>query len=110
MGKYVIRRLALLIPTLIGMSLLIFVMLRLLPGDVVDVMMAGDTPASNDQKRILREELGLDKPLPLQYVDWVGGIVRGDLGKSLRTREPVTSILVRSLPITMELTLLAVIM
>ena len=64
MSKYILRRLLLLVPTLIGMSILIFVMLRLLPGDVVDVMTAGDTPAGNEQKRQLREELGLDKPLP----------------------------------------------
>jgi peptide/nickel transport system permease protein len=109
-GKYVLRRLLLLIPTLIGMSLLIFIMLRLLPGDVVDVMMAGDTPGSNDQKQALREAFGLDKPLPVQYLDWLGGIAQGDLGRSLRTRESVTGILMRSLPVTLELTLLAVLM
>src|SRR6187401_2241604 len=107
MSKYILRRLLLLIPTLIGMSILIFVMLRLLPGDVVDVMTSGDTPASNEQKQRLREAFGLDKPMPLQYLDWVGGILQGDLGKSLRTRESVTAILVRSLPVTLELTLLA---
>jgi peptide/nickel transport system permease protein len=109
-SKYILRRLLLLIPTLIGMSLLIFVMLRLLPGDVVDVMTSGDTPASNEQKQRLREAFGLDKPLPIQYVTWVGGILRGDLGTSLRTRESVTAILLRSLPVTLELTLLAAIM
>jgi peptide/nickel transport system permease protein len=109
-SKYVLRRLLLLVPTLIGMSLLIFVMLRLLPGDVVDIMTAGDTPASNEQKRALREAFGLDKPLPLQYLDWVGGIARGDLGQSLRTRESVTAILLRSVPVTLELTFLAAIM
>jgi peptide/nickel transport system permease protein len=110
MSKYILRRILLLIPTLIGMSLLIFVMLRLLPGDVVDVMTAGETPASNDQKQRLRESFGLDKPMPIQYLNWIGGIARGDLGQSLRTRESVTAILVRSLPVTLELTLLAAIM
>jgi peptide/nickel transport system permease protein len=100
----------LLVPTLIGMSLLIFIMLRLLPGDVVDVMMAGDTPGSNDQKQALREAFGLDKPVPVQYLDWLASLARGDLGKSLRTREPVTAILMRSLPVTLELALLATIM
>jgi peptide/nickel transport system permease protein len=109
-SKYILRRLLLLIPTLIGMSILIFGMLRLLPGDVVDIMTAGDTPASNEQKRVLREAFGLDKPMPFQYLDWVGGIAQGDLGKSLRTREPVTAILLRSLPVTLELAVLAVIM
>ena len=110
MGKYILRRLLLLIPTLIGMSLLIFVMLRLLPGDVVDVMMAGDTPGSAEQKQVLREAFGLDKPLPVQYLGWLGSLAQGDLGKSLRTREPVTAILMRSLPVTLELALLATIM
>ena len=110
MGKYILRRLLLLVPTLIGMSLLIFIMLRLLPGDVVDVMMAGDTPASGDQKRILREAFGLDKPLPIQYLDWVGAMAQGNLGQSLRTRESVTAILLRSLPVTVELALLATLM
>src|SRR5215204_3621205 len=110
MSKYILRRILLLIPTLIGMSLLIFVMLRLLPGDVVDIMTAGDTPASNEQKRALRESLGLDKPMPLQYLDWMTGLVRGDLGQSLRTRESVTAILLRSLPVTIELAVLAAIM
>jgi peptide/nickel transport system permease protein len=110
MGKYVLRRLLLLIPTLIGMSLLIFIMLRLLPGDVVDVMMAGDTPGTADQKQALREAFGLDKPLPVQYLDWLGSMAQGDMGRSLRTRESVTGILLRSLPVTLELTLLAVVM
>jgi peptide/nickel transport system permease protein len=110
MGKYVLRRLLLLIPTLIGMSLLIFIMLRLLPGDVVDVMMAGDTPGTAGQKQALREAFGLDKPLPVQYLDWLGSMAQGDMGRSLRTRESVTGILLRSLPVTLELTLLAVVM
>jgi peptide/nickel transport system permease protein len=110
LGKYILRRLLLLVPTLIGMSLLIFIMLRLLPGDVVDIMTGGDTPASAEQKRALRESFGLDKPLPVQYVDWIAGMAQGDLGKSLRTRESVTGILVRSLPVTLELALLAVLM
>lgn len=110
MSKYILRRLLLLVPTLIGMSILIFVMLRLLPGDVVDVMTSGDTAASNEQKRQLREAFGLDKPVPLQYLDWVGGMARGDLGKSLRTRESVTAIIVRSLPVTVEIAALAAVL
>src|SRR4051812_7742417 len=110
MSKYILRRLLLLIPTLIGMSLLIFIMLRLLPGDIVDVMTAGDTQASNDQKQKLREAFGLDKPMPLQYLDWLGGMAQGDMGRSLRTRESVTAILLRSVPVTVELTILAAIM
>ena len=80
--------LLLLVPTLIGMSLLIFIMLRLLPGDVVDVMMAGDTPPAIRSRR-LREAFGLDKPLPIQYLDWVGGMVaQGDLGSRCAPASP----------------------
>jgi peptide/nickel transport system permease protein len=110
MSKYILRRILLLIPTLIGMSLLIFVMLRLLPGDVVDLMTAGETPASADQKQALRQAFGLDKPVPIQYIEWVGAMARGDFGQSLRTREPVMALLTRSLPVTLELTFLAVVM
>jgi peptide/nickel transport system permease protein len=109
MSKYVLRRLLLLVPTLIGMSLLIFIMLRLLPGDVVDLMTGGDISASAEAKQQLREALGLNDPLPVQYAKWAGGIVQGDLGKSLRTREPITAVLMRALPVTLEITILAII-
>jgi peptide/nickel transport system permease protein len=109
MSAYVLRRVWLLVPTLIGMSLLVFFMLRLLPGDIVDVMTGGDIPAGTGSKERLREAFGLDKPLPLQYVTWVANMFRGDLGTSFRSGEPVGSILLRTLPITLELTLLAVI-
>jgi peptide/nickel transport system permease protein len=95
---------------LIGMSLLIFIMLRLLPGDVVDLMTGGDIPASAEAKQALRDAFGLSDPLPVQYVKWVGGLARGDLGLSLRTREPISGVLMRALPVTLELTLLAIIM
>jgi peptide/nickel transport system permease protein len=109
LGKYVLRRLLLLIPTLIGMSLLIFVMLRLLPGDIVDLMTGGDIAASAEAKQALREAFGLADPLPIQYVKWVGGLARGDLGLSLRSREPISGVLMRALPVTLELTILAIV-
>jgi len=109
MSAYVLRRVWLLVPTLIGMSLLVFFMLRLLPGDVVDVMTGGDIPAAAGSKERLREAFGLDKPIPVQYLTWVGNILRGDLGTSFRSGEPIGSILPRTLPITLELTFLAVV-
>ena len=109
MSTYVLRRLALLVPTLVGMSLLVFCMLRLLPGDIVDVMTGGDIPATAESKLRLRAAFGLDKPLPVQYVTWVGNMARWDLGTSFRSGEPVGTILLRTLPITLELTLLAVV-
>jgi peptide/nickel transport system permease protein len=92
------------------MSLLVFCMLRLLPGDIVDIMTGGDIPSTAGSKERLREAFGLDKPLPLQYVSWIANMARGDLGTSFRSGEPITSILLRTLPITLELTLLAVIL
>jgi peptide/nickel transport system permease protein len=109
MSGYVLRRLWLLIPTLFGMSLLVFFMLRLLPGDIVDVMSGGDIPASAGSADRLRHAFGLDQPLPIQYLTWVGGMLHGDLGTSFRSGEPISNILARALPITLELTVLAVI-
>src|SRR5438094_7639839 len=92
------------------MSLFIFLMLRLLPGDVVDLMTAGQEQATDDAKRKLREAFGLADPLPVQYVKWVLGLLRGDPGKSLRSGQPISEALGQALPVTFELTLLAVLM
>jgi peptide/nickel transport system permease protein len=110
MGRYALRRLLLLIPTLLGMSVFIFLMLRLLPGDVVDLMTAGQEQATDDAKRKLREAFGLADPLPIQYVKWILGLLRGDPGKSLRSGQPIADALGQALPVTFELTLLAVTM
>jgi peptide/nickel transport system permease protein len=109
-SQYIARRLLLLVPTLIGMSLFIFLMLRLLPGDVVDLMTAGQEQATDDAKRKLREAFGLADPLPVQYIKWVLGLLRGDPGKSLRSGQPIAEALGQALPVTFELTLLAVIL
>lgn len=107
MGKYILQRLLLLVPTLIGMSLLIFLMLRLLPGDIVDLLVGPDLQATSQDKENLRRALGLADPLPLQYVKWIGGLLTGDLGVSLRTRLPIGVSLMQSLPITLQLTVMA---
>ncbi len=110
MGPYALRRLLLLVPTLVGMSLLIFVMLRLLPGDVVDILLAGDQQVDTSQAKIaLRRSLGLSDPLPVQYVRWVGDLLRGNPGISLRSGQPVGGLLLRALPVTLELAGLAVV-
>jgi peptide/nickel transport system permease protein len=109
MSKYVLRRLLLLVPTLIGMSLLIFMMVRLMPGDVVDALMGMDAEATPEERAKMRADLGLDKPVPIQYVDWINDILHGNLGESYRTREPITEQLLRGLPITVELAILAVV-
>ncbi len=110
MLSYIFRRALLLIPTVIGTSLLIFVLLRLLPGDVVDALGGTDSSLSSQQRQALRQALGLADPLPLQYLKWIGGVVTGNLGESLRTQEPVLGKLLQGLPITVELSLMALVM
>lgn len=110
MFKYILRRILILVPTLIGMSILIFVMMRLLPGDIVDAMVGMDSTVTDEAKQQLRESFGLADPWPVQYVKWMGEILRGDLGTSFRSREPITDQLLRALPITLELAILAILM
>ena len=110
MGKFLIRRALLLIPTLIGMSLLIFLMVRLMPGDIVDALVGMDPDITIEAKELMRARLGLDKPIPVQYVNWLGDVLQGNLGTSYRTYEPITGQLLRSLPITLEIAILAIVM
>lgn len=107
MGTYILKRIVLLIPTLIGMSLLIFLMLRLLPGDIVDLLIGTDTQVSAVDRENLRRAMGLADPLPIQYLRWIGGLLTGDPGVSMRTRQPISVGLAQSLPITLQLTLMA---
>jgi peptide/nickel transport system permease protein len=108
-ARYALRRLLFVVPTLVGMSILIFAMVRLLPGDVVDAMFTGEAGASAAAKQAIRKSLGLADPLPVQYVKFVGGVATGELGQSLTSGEPVSSIMARAVPITMELAVLAAI-
>src|SRR5262245_35245253 len=107
MSRYVLRRLTLVVPTLLGITLLVFSLMRFLPGDVVQVMLGTETQLAPEQKATLYRLLGLDAPLHVQYLRWIGAAVRGDLGVSLRTAEPVAGILARRLPVTVELACLA---
>lgn len=108
MGKYILRRLAMLIPTLFGMSMLIFLMLRLLPGDILDIIAGTDAQVSEEQLEKLRDAMGLSDPIPVQYVKWMGDLLRGNPGNSMRSGEPVADLLARALPITLELAILSV--
>ena len=110
MNRYLVRRLILLLPTLVGMSFLIFAMVRLLPGDIVDALVGMDPTITEEQKFQLRASFGLNDPWPVQYMKWVGGILRGDMGLSFRSREPITDHIIRALPISIELALFAILM
>lgn len=105
MIRYTLTRLALLVLGLLVASVLIFVTLRVFPGDVAQLI-AG-TSSTPEQIAAIRERLGLDRPLPLQYVDWIGGVLRGDLGSSLLTGASVTSELAEKAQVTLPLGILA---
>jgi peptide/nickel transport system permease protein len=104
---YIAKRILLLIPTLLGVSIAIFAMVRLLPGDVIDILFGGDVTADEEVKQQAREQLGLTGSYPEQYWRWMSDAFQGDLGDSLRNTEPVSTILRDALPITLELIFLA---
>jgi peptide/nickel transport system permease protein len=101
MLRYILRRLLMLIPVLLGLSLLVFVIFRLLPGD--PVQLAAGPQATPAEIQSLRVEFGLDQPLPVQYVHYLWGLLRGDWGRSVLTRRPVIDDLAVYLPATLEL-------
>lgn len=105
MRAYLTRRLLLLVPTLLGVTLITFLMLHLAPGDPVAIML-GEFASSAETAR-LRRELGLDQPLPIQYARFVGRVVSGDLGTSIRSRRAVAEEIGDRLPSTITLTLAA---
>ena len=93
------------VPVLVLVSVVIFMIIHLTPGDPVLVMLGEE--ASPEARDRLREELGLNAPLPVQYVLWAGRVVRGDLGHSIRTHQPVSEAVLQRLPVTIELSLAA---
>jgi peptide/nickel transport system permease protein len=107
MRPYVVRRLALAVPTLVLVSVIVFSIMRLMPGDVVIRMVEGHAYAPTVEA--LRQELGLDRPAYVQYVEWVSGILlRGDFGNSYWTRQPILEEFVQRFPVTLELALLTI--
>ena len=105
MFDYLVRRLATIVPTLVFVSMLIFGLQQLLPGDPAMILAGEDQDPTVIAH--LRVKLHLDEPLPLRYAYWVGGVLRGDLGESVRTQQPVTQLIAQKLPVTVELALLA---
>jgi peptide/nickel transport system permease protein len=101
MARYVARRIVQLVPTLLAVSFLIFLMVRLIPGDPA-LLIAGEN-ATPELVASIRERLGLDRPLLLQYGTYLGSLLRGDLGTSLRTHRPVAEEIATRLPATIQL-------
>ncbi len=108
MGRYLLVRLYSMALTLAGLTVLIFLMLRLIPGTVVEQMIGADAIVSPAMVAELKRFFGLDQPWYVQYVRWVAELARGDLGTSWRTGKPVTQLILERLPVTLELTGLAV--
>jgi peptide/nickel transport system permease protein len=107
MGAFILRRLLLLIPVLLGVSIVVFTMIHAIPGDPTQILVGTDQLITDEQREAIRAQYGLDQPLPVQYGKWIGRVLQGDLGTSVRTRRALTYELRLRLPVTIELTLLA---
>lgn len=95
------------IPTLLGISIIVFLFIRLIPGDIVLILAGARSDVDPAQHEALRHSLGLDRPLVVQYFDWLGNVLHGDLGVSLKTGRSIRADIVSRLPVTIELTMLA---
>jgi dipeptide transport system permease protein len=108
MIKFFLKRIAMIIPTFIGVTLLTFALIHLIPGDPV-VLIAGERGITPERHAILRAELGLDKPVLVQYGRYIWGVLHGDLGKSIVTKQPVFKEFITLFPATVELSFFALI-
>ena len=106
--RYLARRAVWTVLAILGVSVLIFFLVRLLPGNIVDIIAGTEGQLSRAQRAAVLQEFGLDQPLPVQYLRWIGNMLRGNFGWSFRTGQPVAALIVSRLPITIELALLAV--
>jgi len=107
LGIYLIRRFFLMLVTLFGISLLVFVMLRLVPGNIADILFDAAGMINPAEKAEIEKELGLDQPIPVQYVRWIGGLFQGDLGYSYVSEKPALAEIAPRIPITAKLAGLA---
>jgi peptide/nickel transport system permease protein len=106
---YIAQRLAIAVLTLLGMSLVIFTLLRLAPGDIVDILFSTAGYVSPSEKQAIMQELGMDRPYWVQYLEWLWQIVTGELGKSYRYDLPAWQIIRPLLPVTIELAALSMV-
>src|SRR5713101_1239193 len=107
MTAYIIRRIVHMIPVLLGVTIIAFTVMRIIPGDVAQLMMGENANPQDLQK--LRESLGLNQPIHVQYIQWLGNALRGDLGTSFRNpNQTVAQVIMERLPITMQLSFFAI--
>ncbi len=109
MARYIARRVLLVVPVVFGLSLGVFLMLRLIPGDVVDVILGSEGSASPERIAELHRLFGLDRPLPQQYLEWIGSLLTGDFGRSIRTSRPILPDVLARMPVTYQLTAMAMV-
>ncbi|HEY2970520.1 MAG TPA: ABC transporter permease [Casimicrobiaceae bacterium] len=107
MLNYLLHRLATIVPTLFFVSVLIFSLQQLLPGDPAMILAGEDRDPTVIAH--LHQKLHLDEPLPIRYLYWAGGVLKGDLGESVRIQKPVLDLIIEKLPVTLELALLAIV-
>ena len=107
MQRYIARRLIILIPTLLGVSIVTFTLIRLIPGDALDTLIGTQYALTEEQAAAMRSYFGIDKPLHEQYWVWLTSALQGDMGYSIRTGKPVLPQILAHYPLTLELTLLA---
>jgi peptide/nickel transport system permease protein len=107
LGAYLARRLLLMILTLFGISIIIFVLLRVMPGNIVDILYDAGGYVNPQEKAKIEAELGLDKPIVVQYVAWMSGLARGDLGYSYVSERPAIDEILPRIPVTAKLAALA---
>ena len=103
MFAYIVRRLALMLVTLIGISIIIFVLLRVVPGNIVDILFDAAGFVDPADKANLEKELGLNQPIVVQYLHWIGGLLHGDLGYSYVSEKPALQEILPRIPITARL-------
>ena len=107
MAAYLARRFSLMVLTLFGISVIIFVLLRVVPGDIADILFDAAGFVNPSEKAQLQKELGLDKPIAVQYAAWMGGLLEGDLGYSYKSEKPALEEIAPRIPISATLAGLA---
>ena len=111
MRQYTIKRIGLFIPTVLLVTVIVFVVMRLIPGDpALAILSADDAAYTEEELRLLRIELGTDRPIVIQYVDWISGLARGDFGTSYWWGGPVMERLGERIPVTIELAILGILL
>ncbi len=103
MGQFLLQRLLHGLTVVLGVSLLIFIAVELSPGDAVDAMMPPESLTTDEARERIREQLGLNDPAPLRYIQWLGRVLQADLGYSLTSRQPVADAVLAKLPSTLQL-------